>query len=555
MRKVIFIALSLLSVVGYGQGIKISALPQAGSLSGSELTAVVQNGVTKKTSLQSIAYLSSGGIDSFWALSFGNIHNTNPNNVGIGLDSASFKLDVNGEVNVSNQYRINKGWGLQGDGTSYTELYGANGSDGIVLYDSGFYVGSWGNRSLIEGVASDGSMRYSDFSGDEILTLINNKCGIGNSSPIYPFQVGSYVGVNGSELRIGDLSGNTNFIAGDDGGAYLRLATGQEGIGKVWTSDANGYGSWQTSSSSGWGLNGNAGTDPSTNFIGTTDTQALVLKANNGGYTVAVFTNSSFNVADSANDVDKFIVDVENNQSEFKTSLRIKDGTEGTGKVFTSDSAGYGSWQYDTVGSGLYLPLAGGTMDSGSHIYFGTGGQNISQGTFDNSTGGNKGISLNCAVGYELNWQGGHLSSSYNNGTTFYPVIVDTALLINGTVKIIDGTQGAGKVLTSDSQGLASWVTPEYRNIIYDSLTALIGETVSLANNTTTIIASSGTVTSVTWSFPTGSTGDVLDVENMQTITTLNITGTGTGTITASKITNTKTAGLKTFHNYGGNWY
>ena len=135
------------------------------------------------------------------------------------------------------------------------------------------------------------------------------------------------------------------------------------------------------------------------------------------------------------------------------------------------------------------------------------------------------------------------------NGSTKFSV--DTT----GSVSIIDGTQGAGKVLTSDSQGLASWVTPEYRNIIYDSLTALIGETVSLANNTTTIIASSGTVTSVTWSFPTGSTGDVLDVENMLTITTLNITGTGTGTITAAKITNTKTAGLKTFHNYGGNWY
>jgi hypothetical protein len=187
-----------------------------------------------------------------------------------------------------------------------------------------------------------------------------------------------------------------------------------------------------------WRTSGNAGTNFATNFIGTTDEQPLVLKANNGGYPVAVFTNESFNVADSANDVDKFIVDVLNNQSEFKTSLRIKDGTEGAGKVFTSDSAGYGSWQ------------------------------------------------------------GG---------------------------------------------------------IIYDSLSALTGETVTLTNNSTHILAASSTIVSVTWSFPTGSTGDVLDVENMQIITTLNITGTGTGTITAAKITNTKTAGLKTFHNYEGNWY
>ena len=205
--------------------------------------------------------------------------------------------------------------------------------------------------------------------------------------------------------------------------------------------DSSGFARWQfvaNDTMTEWGLSGNAGTNPATNFIGTTDTQALVLKANNGGYPVAVFTNSSFSVADSTNDVDKFLVDVENSQSEFKTSLRIVDGTEGAGKVFTSDSAGYGSWQ------------------------------------------------------------GG---------------------------------------------------------IIYDSLTALTGQTITLTNNSTYIIAASGTIVSVTWSFPAGVTGDVLDIENMQVITTLNITGTGTGTITAAKITNTKSAGLKTFHNYGGNWY
>jgi hypothetical protein len=31
---------------------------------------------------------------------------------------------------------------------------------------------------------------------------------------------------------------------------------------------------------------------------------------------------------------------------------------------------------------------------------------------------------------------------------------------VAGTIKIVDGSQGAGKVLTSDENGLASWVTP-----------------------------------------------------------------------------------------------
>lgn len=98
-----------------------------------------------------------------------------------------------------------------------------------------------------------------------------------------------------------------------------------------------------------------------------------------------------------------------------------------TGKLY-KDTCGY--WRKcDTF---PYLPLAGGTMDSGAHIYFGIGGQNISQGTFDNGTSGNRGISLNCAIGYELNWQGGHLSSSYNNGANYIPVLIDSGLHVNG---------------------------------------------------------------------------------------------------------------------------
>ena len=38
-------------------------------------------------------------------------------------------------------------------------------------------------------------------------------------------------------------------------------------------------------------------------------------------------------------------------------------------------------------------------------------------GSFDNSTGGQNGIGLICAVGYELNWQGGRLKNVYNNAT------------------------------------------------------------------------------------------------------------------------------------------
>lgn len=79
------------------------------------------------------------------------------------------------------------------------------------------------------------------------------------------------------------------------------------------------------------------------------------------------------------------------------------------------------------------LPLAGGTMTGA--ILFGTGGQNINVGSFDNGTGGSNGISLSCAVGYELNWQGGHISNTYSS--TNYAILCDSSL-----------TLAAGKRLT-----------------------------------------------------------------------------------------------------------
>ena len=102
-------------------------------------------------------------------------------------------------------------------------------------------------------------------------------------------------------------------------------------------------------------------------------------------------------------------------------------GTPSTKKLTIAELA--------TAVAGDKLPLAGGTMTGA--IVFGNGGQNINVGSFDNSTGGSSGISLICAVGYELNWQGGHLSSSTSAGATNYDILCDSSI-----------TLAAGKRLT-----------------------------------------------------------------------------------------------------------
>lgn len=57
----------------------------------------------------------------------------------------------------------------------------------------------------------------------------------------------------------------------------------------------------------------------------------------------------------------------------------------------------------------------------------------VATGTFDNSTGGNNGISLNCYVGYELNWQGGHLKSTQDGGISAANIWCDSAIEFQGS--------------------------------------------------------------------------------------------------------------------------
>lgn len=111
------------------------------------------------------------------------------------------------------------------------------------------------------------------------------------------------------------------------------------------------------------------------------------------------------------------------------------DGTQGAGKVLTSDANGVASWQ----------PAGGGSSQwttSGNDISYTTG---------------------NVAIG---------------------TATADAKLHVAGSVKVVDGTEGAGKVLTSDANGLASWQpaatssqwTTTGTTIYYGSGKVLIGD-------------------------------------------------------------------------------
>jgi hypothetical protein len=109
-------------------------------------------------------------------------------------------------------------------------------------------------------------------------------------------------------------------------------------------------------------------------------------------------------------------------------------------------------------GGGSYLPLAGGLM-AGPITFDAVGAQNIAKGTFDNSTGGYNGISLTCAVGYELNWQGGHLVSMY--ASSVQSLIFDSPIWIThaGGITFPDSTSQTTAAVSFNGGTISTGIT------------------------------------------------------------------------------------------------
>ena len=199
-------------------------------------------------------------------------------------------------------------------------------------------------------------------------------------------------------------------------------------------------------------------------------------------------------------------------------TLKITGGSPGANKVLTSDASGLASWQ-TTQGAQAINDLSDAKTTIGSSVFLGTGsGASITTGTGNSALGVEalnavSGGSQNTAQGYRAlyhNTSGSHNTAigfnAFNTGTSgsnntvvgyyagflstgsdnvflgyqagyneagsnkLYIANSDTAnpliggdftagqVDINGTIKITGGSPSSGKILSSDANGLASWV-------------------------------------------------------------------------------------------------
>ncbi len=281
-----------------------------------------------------------------------------------------------------------------------------------------FTAVNWSKKSLWLHLAMDidGGDHYKDIAASRI-SGVPYAMEAGMARNVSP-QVKAELSDTRWHEGVGDPDENTRANSGD---YYLNIATGEifnKQSGGLWvfrgTISTDGQPDGEDRDDpNDWTINGNSGTTAGTNFLGTTDAQDVVIKANNSEVLRAT------------------------------TGGVVKAGT--------------------------------GTIRSGqTGLFIGEGG-NVPQVEFDdlNTSGAiryhkNAGFQFFTNGGGSGGWKQPMVIRSDNGNVGICAPNPDVAakLEIGGQIKITGGSPGLDKVLTSDSEGLGAWVTPA------DSLTS-----------------------------------------------------------------------------------
>ena len=225
--------------------------------------------------------------------------------------------------------------------------------------------------------------------------------------------------------------------------------------------------------SGGWALSGNT-LATGNEYLGTNNYNSLVFKVN-GNQVGKFHPNGGITLGLGASANDNSSVAIGRNASASTSNEAIALGYAANSSGYRSTALGYNSVasNNNTLALGLSSNASGfqatalgvsAVSNTNNSLAIGnssraTGQQATAIGTESNSSAQNA-----TAIGYQATATQANsivLGSSTNNnnkvgiGTT----TPDERLHINGSIKIVDGTQGSGKVLTSDANGKASWST------------------------------------------------------------------------------------------------
>jgi len=250
-----------------------------------------------------------------------------------------------------------------------------------------------------------------------------------------------------------------------DSAAYMLYS------GSGWTRIATG------TAVGAWSLSGNAGAGANS-FIGTTDNQALRIRVNNipSGQVNHISQNAALGFGALSGITSGIRNTAVGDSAMFSNTTGNVNTAVGAFSLIRNTTGASNS----AVGARALLSNVGGSGNTGIGSAAlelnttGIGNTAVGVGSLTNNVSG----SSNTAIGANANVSAGNLSNATAIGAGTIvgksnAVVIGTnadvgigtttpsaKLDLVGNLRVADGTQGVGKVLTSDANGLASWQTP-----------------------------------------------------------------------------------------------
>ena len=423
-------------------------------------------GTTDNTALNfMIAGAMSGRIDpnsanTFFGQSSGNMTMTGNWNAAYGNSSLNQNIDGSqntafGPASLQNNTHGGQNTAV-GNGSLNNNL---NGTNNTAIGNWALKANNFGNFNVAVGnyamqTNNDGSSNIAIGNyADVASSSLTNAIAIGDHATVSASN--SMVLGNGVKVGIG-TSTPSNLLDIENGSTNgaIKIVDGTQAAGYVLTSDANGVGTWQApeGGGSGWGLTGNAGTDPSVNFIGTTDDKGLTFGVNNNtiGFLDADNSNLTFGLYAGP----RLGLGTGTNNSVFGNQALSEDQTGSFNTAIGNQALVY-------LSTGNYNAALG----NGALYTNYTGSYNTAIG--NNADVVTDGITNATAIGANAHVQtsnsmvlGDTTNVNVGIGTGAPTAKLHLNSSSNGAIRIVDGTQAAGYVLTSDANGVGTWQAP-----------------------------------------------------------------------------------------------
>ena len=376
------------------------------SLSGNTLSITIENGNTETVDISGAQHTGTTG-SVFFAGATGTptednsnlfFNNTN-NRLGVGTNSPAQRLDLQGNITHSGD--------LRSRGTNYTSTWMRFQQD---VYGNSLILGS-GGRTILGGgeFATTAQPNFSVGGEDLILGSDANISFYTNTQTEWGSNIHAMQIRNNGNVGIGTASPNEKLEVN----GRIRMTDGNQGSGKVLVSDANGTGSWQDASSladSDWTISGNNQYSAVSGNVGIGVTNPNGKLVVSGG---AIIGSTSIDATLSG-------------QGAFQAASALNN----TGFVATP-------W--------VYARAIEADQRGGAATLIALGSQN--------------GFTSNDEIGFITSGQQQMIVKSDGD------VGIGTAtpaekLEVQGSVRIVDGSEGAGKILVSDANGTGTWTDP-----------------------------------------------------------------------------------------------